>query len=231
MNMHTVASPTGLLGSFSDDELTRLVKGGAKKHWKKGETIFLRGDPGDYIVVIDSGIAEVSITALNGRKSVLNHVKPGEMLGEIALLDGGTRSADVMAHSDLTGTLIHRRDVRKFLSENPNAVFGLIDQLCENVRNASEMFETQAMTSASARLARCLLRIAEKWGEDDKDGPIPISQRFSQTDLGELSGLARENVNRYIRRWSLDGIMSFDRGRIEILDLLHLRSLADQADG
>ena len=211
-----------ILGAISENNRKNLMSQGVLKSWIKGETIFHRGDPGDYIVAIRTGIAEVSITSLNGRKSILNHMHANDILGEIALLDGGMRSADVIAITDLTGVVVPQRQVQQYLKENPEAVFDLIDQLCEKVRNASDMFETHALTSASARLARCLIRFGQKWGQLDDDGSTVITQQFSQSDLGEFSGLARENVNRYVSQWSQEGLISFDRGQITLHDLTRL---------
>jgi len=204
-----------------------LIAQGIGKEWKKGETIFHRGDAGTFIILIQSGIAEVSVTSLNGRKSVLNHMRENEVLGEIALLDGGNRSADVVAHTDLTGVVLQHQKLTDFLQDNPKACFAIIEQLCSKVRNASDMFETHAMTSANARLARCLLSFDRKWGRDGDDGARVITQKFSQSDLGEFSGLARENVNRYITAWSRDNLLNFDKGQITLHDLARLKDIAE----
>lgn len=213
--------------SFSPEGRELLTALGVEKSWAKGETIFHRGDKGSYIVIIQDGIAEVSITSLNGRKSVLNHMRVGEILGEVAMLDGGTRSADVVAHTPMTGVILQQVQLQQFLQDHPKIAYDLIAQLCEKVRNASDMFETHAMTSAAARLARCLINFSRKWGEADTDDGIVISQKFSQSDLGEFSGLARENVNRYIKNWSRDGLISFDKGHITLHDLDKLKTIAE----
>ncbi len=216
-----------IFGAISHRLRQSLISNGISRQWAKGETVFSRGDDGDYIIVIENGIAEVSVTSLNGRKSVLNHMCAGEILGEVALLDGGTRSADVVAHSALTGIVVQQRQLQTHLNEHPEAAFELIDQLCEKVRNASDMFETYAMTSAAVRLARCLLNFDRKWGADSENGNRVINQNFSQSDLGEFSGLARENVNRYISAWSRDGLVSFEKGQITLHDLGQLQLIAE----
>ena len=170
---------------------------------------------------------EISVVSLNGRKSVLNHMENGEILGEIALFDREGRSADATALTSVKGTVINRHSVFEMLKGNDDAYFSIIETLCGRARNASEMFETQSLTSANARLARCLLRVAKKWGDTNPDGSIHIKQHFSQSDLGELAGIARENVNRHLQAWNQDRLISIDKGDITLLDPDKLSEIAE----
>lgn len=204
-----------------------LAERGLPRRYARGETVFVRGDPGDYLLVVRSGLLEVSVTSLGGRKSVLNHAGPGEILGEISVLDRGPRSADVTALDDTDVTIVPRAALVALIAEDRELALMVIERLCALVRNASEMFETHALTAASARLARCLVHLARKWGSPGPDGGIAMSQRFSQAELGAFAGLARENVNRYLRAWAGDGLITFDRGEIAIHDMDALERLAE----
>lgn len=204
-----------------------LLAKGHKRHYEKGELVFARGDEGSWALLIETGTIEVSMTSMNGRKSVLNHMTEGDILGEIALLDKLDRSADAMAISDVSGTVISRQVVYDTLKNDTVACFSIMETLCARVRNASDMFETLSLTSANARLARCLIRIAKKWGTTNQDGSISIDQHFSQSDLGELAGIARENVNRHLKAWIQDELMLFDKGDITLLDPDKLTEMAE----
>ncbi len=206
-----------ILGALSSDEREALLTRGHKRSYSKGEVIFSRGDEGAWALLIEAGMVEVSVMSLNGRKSVLNHMEQGEILGEIALLDGAERSAEATALNDVTGIVLRRDALLDLLKNNNDACFSIIETLCARARNASEMFELQSLTSANARLARCLLRVAEKWGESMPDGSIRVEQTFSQSDLGELAGIARENVNRHLQAWAQEGLLEFDKGQIRLL--------------
>ena len=207
-----------ILGSLPADERRALLVRGRRRNFRKGEVIFARGDVGDWALLIESGLVEISVISLNGRKSVLNHMEPGEILGEIALLDGRSRSAEAVAVDEVSGILVRRDAFVAALRRNVDACFSIIDTLCSRARNASEMFELQSLTSGNARLARCLLRVARKWGEEQADGSIRIGQSLSQTDLGELAGIARENVNRHLQAWAQEGLVRFDKGVITLLE-------------
>jgi CRP-like cAMP-binding protein len=216
-----------IFGAMSDKDREHLLKQGQRSHYKKGQTLFTRGEEGSWFLLIQEGIVEVSVISLGGRKSVLNLMEKNEVLGEIALLDRRERSADAVAKTDVSGIVLNRHTVIDYLKKNTDACFGVIETLCDRVRNASDMFETLALTSAGARLARCVLRFAEKWGVSDGAGSIRIEHTISQSDLGEFSGIARENVNRYIKSWSNEGLLSFNKGEITLHDMQRLRKIAE----
>lgn len=223
----TQDSDSLVLAALSPKDQRSLLTKGHLRSYRKGEVIFSRGDDGGWILLIEEGLVEISVISLNGRKSVLNHMEKGEILGEIALFDREGRSADATALSAVKGTVINRHSVFDVLKGNDGAYFSIIETLCSRVRNASEMFETQSLTSANARLARCLMRVAKKWGETRADGSIHIEQHFSQSDLGELAGIARENVNRHLQSWIQEQLIEFDRGDITLLKPALLTEIAE----
>lgn len=216
-----------LLAALEPEARSALLARGRRKSYRKGEMIFARGDEGSTLIVVISGRVEVSVTALNGRKSVLDHMGAGEVLGEVAMMDNGTRSADVIAGSKVEALILSRADIKTFLAEQPDAAMAMIAELCVKIRNASDMFENQAQVVANNRLARCLLRFSEKWGVRAADGSVRIDQPFSQADIGEFSGLARENVNRHLKNWEAEGIVRIDGRTIVLTDTVALEDIAE----
>jgi len=208
------------------DQRALLAKGNPRSY-QKGEVIFARGDEGSWALLIEEGLVEISVMSLSGRKSVLNHMEKGEILGEIALFDQEGRSAEAVAITPVTGMVVHRQSLYEVLKNNNEAYFFIIKTLCTRVRNASDMFETLSLTSANARLARCLIRMAKKWGHTHADGSIHIEQRFSQSDMGELAGIARENVNRHLQAWIHEKLIHFDKGDITLLVPDKLKQIAE----
>lgn len=216
-----------LLASLGEEARKRLLARGHKKSYKRGQTIFARGETGTTMLLIESGRVEISITTVNGRKSILENLGPGEILGEIATFDGGERSADATAASAVSGLTLSRQDVAAFLSSYPDAAMSIISELCLRIRLTNEIVETKTNIAASARLSQCLLRLADKWGVKTEDDEIKISQQFSQAVIGEFSGLARENVNRYLKGWEAEGIIGFEGRKIIIKDFDAIETIAD----
>jgi len=210
MYARDITDPT--LGSvlravMAPGEFDALFAAARMCHFAAGQMIFAAGEPGETLILIEDGRVEVSITAASGRKSVLAHAGTGELLGEIAALDGGARSADAVAVSAVGGRVLLRANLLAFIAERPALAEAMIKELCQKVRNASEMFTTVSTIDAAPRLAQALLRLFDKWGRPDPQGEL-LSERFSQAELGEFSGLARENVNRQLRAWSDEGILA-----------------------
>ena len=114
----------------------------------------------------------------------------------------------------------------EFLQDNPEACFEIIQTLCKRVRTTSDLVEDQSLPNANARLARCILRLADKWGVASEDGSTRVNQQLSQTELGEISGIARENVNRYLNAWTKASILKFDRGIVTVIDNARLEELS-----
>ena len=132
---------------------TELIASGTPHRFEEGETVFLKGDPGDHLVILESGSVEVSVTAVDGRKSVIATLGAGELLGEMAVLDGAPRSADVHALEACEVHLVQRASVLDVVTQDPKAALWVIEVLCERLRNASDTFETLMPAKMASRLA------------------------------------------------------------------------------
>lgn len=216
-----------IFSALAESDLRELISRGRTKTYQKGETIFLRGDEGAWVLLLEEGLVEISVVSLNGRKSILNLIEPYDIVGEIALLDNEPRSANAIAKTDILGIVLSRATMMDFLGDNPEACFEIINTLCKRVRNTSDLFEAQSLPNANARLARCILRLAEKWGEPAANGNTRVTQQLSQTEIGEISGIARENVNRYLNAWTKSEILKFDKGIITVIDEARLEDIAE----
>ncbi|MEM9707655.1 MAG: Crp/Fnr family transcriptional regulator [Pseudomonadota bacterium] len=216
-----------LLAALGEDGCHALFDAAPEVVFAQGQSIFSAGEPGNTMILLGSGRVEISLTSLAGRKSVLAHMGPGEVLGEVAALDGGARSADAVAASAVTGRVLARDNVLAFVTATPKRAEAVLIALCGKVRNASEMFVTQAVVEGEPRLARGLLRLFDRWGEPGKNGRVTLAERFSQQEIGEFSGLARENVNRHIKAWTGDGIVAIEGRQLVLLQRDELEAIAD----
>ena len=183
--------------------------------------IYQRGDQGVSLLIIQSGEAEVSITSIAGRKSILHLAGPGDILGDIACLDGGPRSADVLATRDVEALIVNRTDLMRALRENADSAMYVIEVLCQKVRNASDMFEVQSLIDARSRLAFCILRLIGNENEPGYTGRVCVSQQW----LGDYAGLSRENVNRNLRALGDAGVVTFSNSTLDVLDRPGLEAL------
>ena len=212
------------LGSLPGDALDALVRRGHARTFAKGETLYERGDAGDWLVIIVSGSVKIWNTTLDAREVVLNFLKAGDVNGEIAVLDGGVRTATATTLEKTEAVVIHRRDLQPVLMANPAALMEIIAILCEKLRLASEIVE-DGQRDMPGRAATGLLRLARQHGRTSKDG-IVIDLKVSQRDLGNYLGLSRENTNRQLASLRDAGLIRLDGTRVIILDETKLTALA-----
>ena len=187
----------------------------------QGALIFAKGDPGTTLMAVLSGSVRISTSAGDGHEAVLNIIKPGQVFGEVALLDGRERTADAVAISDCELMAIDRRDFIPFLHREPDVVLKLIEILCARIRRTSAQVEDVMYLSIPARLAKALL---------DLSGGVEASAardrvRIPQRELGNIVGLSRESTNKQLRAWERREWVQLERGSISVVDAEALMKL------
>ena len=187
-----------------------------------GEPVCRVGDPGGSMMAVLAGTVRISMPTVKGKEVILADLRPGQLFGEIALLDGKPRSANATALTKCDLLVLERRNVIPFLERNPAACLQLMELLCARIRRSDERMADLAFFELPSRLAKVLLRYAsEKTGAE-------VRLSLSQTELAEMVGATRENVNRCLRDWHRRGIVKLKGGWTVILDTEQLRGLLAQ---
>jgi CRP-like cAMP-binding protein len=159
----------------------------------------------------------IYVISSEGRELIMNVIMPGELFGEISLIDGKPRSASAVAVGETDLLHIKRADLQSLLQKNSELCFKFMSVLCERVRWTSGLLEDASLLDLPARLAKRLLNLAEGVGEKEGDA-IRIGVKLSQTDLGNMLGVTREAVNKQLREWKKDGIVDMTDGQVLIQD-------------
>src|SRR5690348_3208685 len=210
-----------LFRGLAPDERSQLV---ARAHVRKfgvGDTIFLIGAPGDSMMAILEGTVRISVPSPEGKEVVLAILHPGEVFGEIALLDGKGRTADARAMTKCHVAVLDRRDVLAFFERQPQAWPKLVEVLCDRLRRTDQHLAEMALLEIPLRLAKTLLRLL---AEGNTAGPkIALSQR----ELGNIVGASRESVNKCLNEWQRRGIVTIEDNFINIANRKVLEQLAD----
>lgn len=195
----------------------------ARPHSFAAKDVICRvGDPGHSMMAVVTGTVRISLPTVKGREIILADLPSGELFGEIALLDGKPRSANVTALTKCEVLVLERRDVVPFLERNPNACLKLMQMLCARICRSDERAAEIAFYDLPTRLAKTLLGYPAQGS-----GPAKLS--LSQQELAEMSGATRENVNRCLRDWERRGFLQLkDRWTI-ILKPEALQALAESA--
>src|SRR5215471_8560853 len=175
-----------------------------------GEPIFLMGSPGTSMMAVLSGRVRISIPSNEGREIVLAVLQPGEVFGEIAVLDGKDRTADAHAVTACILAVLERRDVLEFLERQPDAWPRVVEVLCGRLRATDRQMAEVAMQQLPVRLAKALLRMSYVETLSRPAERIQVSQR----ELGNIVGAARESVKQVSERMAAVGLGA-DRADID----------------
>lgn len=210
---------------FSDcdaDELSDIILRGHYQRYAKGQKLMTQGDTGSTLYVILSGIARVSMVASNGREIVLDYSEAGSVLGEIALLDGGDRTATVEAIQTVEALSLTRDAFRDIVARHQGLAFRLLRAMARRLRQSNDIIETDRAFTAGPRLARYLLRLMVL---DTEEGRLKLS--LSQGELGNFAGMSREQINRQLSGWADSGIVELKGGQVLIKDKPMLLEMAE----
>jgi CRP-like cAMP-binding protein len=168
---------------------------------------------------------KISISSPEGRNAILNLIGPGEVFGDIAVLDGQERTADATANTNCEIYVIDRRDFLPFVRSQPALAMKFIELLCGRLRRTSEQVEQLILQDLPGRLASALLGLTEK--RDSESWTIAITQQ----EISEMVGMTRESINKQLRAWAARNWVRLEHGAIVVLDANSLRELAEAGSG
>ena len=187
---------------------TSLFSGAASRHLKAGEALFEAGEAGDGCYRLEQGLLKVIVTSPRGEERILSMLGPGASVGELAIIDGGPRSASVFAVRDCELSFISRAAFEERTIRHPEIYQYLINVLATRVRETDEAMAATSFLTVQARLARALLELGKYVGQDDGAGRVVIRHKICQSDLAAMAGIARENFSRILQDWIRQSLVS-----------------------
>ena len=170
----------------------RLLK---PRVWPAGALIFQRGDKGDGLIVLSKGAVRLSVDTPDGKQLTVRLVGPGEVFGEIALLDGGGRTADARTLEDSSGLVLAHQEFLGILARSPSLQQSVTHALCKRLRDTTEQLETIALWPLESRLARLFMIFARSRGGADAANIKRFEMKLSQSELASLIGASRPKVS------------------------------------
>src|ERR1700694_3853003 len=206
------------------DQLCRYAK---HSTLKRGATIVSRGDPGNSLVAVISGTVKISVSSADGRSAILNLIGPGEIFGEVAVLDGLARTADATANTNCEIYIIDRREFLPFVRSQPALAMKLIELLCMRLRWTSDQVEQVILQNLPGRVASALIRLTEK----HKLAPGGRTIAVTQQEISEMVGMTRESINTQVTVCSTRNWVRLEHGAIVVLNAEPLQTLAEAGSG
>lgn len=204
-----------LFAELSDPELQRITDAVVPRSYPKGTRVFLEGDTSDTCYIIRSGELKVTREHPDGRAIVLATLPAGEVVGELAMLDGEARSASVEAGVDAQLLALSANEMRAILRDHAEITVKLIQALTRRLREANERISSQSFQTVPSRVAGV---IAQLVAETDAESPKSPTIRMTQADLAQLAGTSRESVSRFLATLERAGVVRVGRGRVTVLE-------------
>lgn len=207
-----------LFSGLDSSVVEQIASVARPREFDKGELLFVEGDVGDALLILVSGSVTVFRTSPDGERAGLTVLEPPEVLGEIALLDGASRSASVEATEPTVVLSLSRGEFFGLLRNQPAVLEPLVRQLGSMVRRLTEQAADHVFLDLAGRVAKSLLRLAGT-------GSPPVVA-ITQSRLAEMSGGTRQSVNQVLGGFASRGLVHLEGRRILLTDVPGLRRRA-----
>jgi CRP/FNR family cyclic AMP-dependent transcriptional regulator len=205
-----------LFSELADSELEQVRALARQQRYPARTVIVAQGDESSDLFLVVDGRLRVSSSNANGDEVVLSIMGPGDVFGEMALLDGEPRSATVTTLEACQLLVIEARAFHALLRRMPALSASLMKVMARRIRDLTDRTQDVALLDVESHLAKIVLALAGRFGDHSRIGETAITLRLSQQELASMVGATRELVNRRLRAWAQRGIIEQVSGALVI---------------
>jgi CRP/FNR family transcriptional regulator, cyclic AMP receptor protein len=217
--------PLSLVAQLTEPERIALLAAGSLVKFPDDGILVLQGDPGDGLFVLTDGMVKVTVAAESGTETMLAVRSRGDLIGEFAVLDGEPRTATARAVGTVSAIRISRARFTEFGQRYPAAQTTITKSLVAKMRAATERHAAERTWGARERVAQVLYELAEDYGEQAGDGAVVIPLPITQSELGELAGVAVSTTERVLGDLRKEGVIATRYRKIAIRDMTFLGTI------
>ncbi|MEC8990417.1 MAG: Crp/Fnr family transcriptional regulator [Candidatus Latescibacterota bacterium] len=205
-----------LFEGLDDEQLDAIALVTITRRFDKHQVIILAEEEGDALFIISSGQVKVSIVSEDGREVILSLLGTGSVFGELSLLDGKPRSANVVATENTDLYMLRRSDFLQLVYKVPQIAVGLLAELAARLRKTDRKIGGLALLDVTSRILETLLQLADEHGTET-DGGVLLKSRPTHQQIANMSGTTRETVSRVLKRLEKQGYISTEGRTITIV--------------
>jgi len=206
-----------LFWDLSEEELGYISEKMIARHYESGKFIFLEDSEGEQCFFVVQGSVKVTRLSKDGREVILAMLNEGEFFGEMALLDGESRSANVIALEETEVLTLNREDFLVVLHDYPQIAIQLLKEMAHRLRKSDRQIASLSLSDAEKRIALCIIRFADEQGVIRR-GQVNIPRVPIQQDIANMAGTSRETVSRAINLLEKEDFIKRKGRELLILD-------------
>ena len=229
MGPHPIAaeglSAASFLGGLDDAERRSLLEIGLRRSFPRGAVLIYQDEPDDRVMIVLAGRVKVARLDHDGHELILSIRDPGDLLGELAFIDGHPRVATVTALEPVEVVVMLASQLRHHLEHTPRVAVVLLEIIARRFRESTLSRSQVAASDTMGRLAARIVELADRYGAPSEEG-ISVSSPLTQEDLAAWTGASRAGVAEALRSLRDLGWVRTERGRMVVVDIDALRSRA-----
>jgi len=206
-----------IFSELPKETIDKIALAGSRKSYKKDSVILMEEEAGSALFVIISGKVKISRTSNDGREVILSILDESDFFGEMAILDGLSRSATVVAIEESELFIIQRNDFLEMLKQFPEISIALLTELTSRLRVADMKIKALSLKDAEGKVATVILQLADDMGKI-KQGVVEIEKLPLQQDLANMAGTSRETISRTLHTFAKKGLVELDGSKLRILN-------------
>ena len=204
-----------IFSDLSPSDLNKIAERMVLRAFTKGQMILLEDDLGQTFFVIAGGSVKITRLSADGREVILAMLGESDFFGEMSLLDGAGRSANVVALEASEVLTLARNDFLEILQDYPKISISLLEELTQRIRKSDQQIESLSLSDVEQRIGITLIRLAEELGTI-KRGSVKIKDLPYQQDIANMAGTSRETVSRTFKLLEEKGLVTREGRKLTI---------------
>jgi CRP-like cAMP-binding protein len=213
-----------IFSDLDNETLEKISKLGIRKSFKKDSVVLFEHETGAALFVIIEGKVKVSRVSDDGKEVILTILSDSDFFGEMAILDGLSRSANVTAMEDSELFIIQRSEFLELLQNHPEVSIALLQELTQRLRAADMKIKSLSLKDAEGKVATVILQLADDIGKI-RQGTVEIDKLPFQHDLANMAGTSRETISRTLHTFAKKGLVELDGSKLRIMNYEKFKEL------
>lgn len=224
LETHDFLKYVPIFSELDENALDQIAIIGTRKNFKKDAVVLFEHESGSALFIIIEGKVKISRVSDDGKEVILTILSDCDFFGEMAILDGMTRSANVTAMEDSEVFIIQRTEFINLLKTHPEVSIALLQELTQRLRSADMKIKSLSLKDAEGKVATVILQLADDVGKI-KQGTVEIEKLPFQHDLANMAGTSRETISRTLHSFAKKGLVELDGSKLRILNYEKFKEL------